>query len=169
MSKYFKHQEIVKKELESLLANDKVCEMKQYIQHGTITTFEHSLSVAVISHMIAKKYNLDVSIKELLTGAMLHDFFLYDWHDGRLRTEGIHGFSHPATALKNANTYFSLTDKEQNIIQSHMFPMTITKVPKCKEAAIVCIADKICATWETVNGFYKKVFFRKYLKKFTVS
>ena len=125
--------------------------MSEYIQHGTITTYIHCFNVAVISYVIATKFKIpNVCMQELLVGAMLHDFFLYDWHDGRKRPEGLHGFNHPTTALTNANKFFNLSRREQNIIQSHMFPMTITKVPKTREAVIVCIADKVCATQETI-------------------
>lgn len=44
----------------------------------------------------------------------------------------------------------------ENIIESHMFPLTITKIPKSKEAFIVSLADKICAVKENLNfNIYK--------------
>lgn len=142
---------VVKTQLKDLLSDGNVCQMREYIQHGTITTYIHCFNVAVMSYVIATKFKVpNICIQELLVGAMLHDFFLYDWHDGRKRPEGLHGFTHPTTALANANKFFKLSRKEQNIIQSHMFPMTITKVPRTREAIIVCIADKVCATQEII-------------------
>ena len=76
--------------------------------------------------------------------------------------------SHPAKALRNANKYFDLTEREANIISSHMFPLTLTKVPKCREAVIVCITDKICATKETTEGFKYKLLTRLSLVKSTI-
>ena len=45
----------------------------------------------------------------------------------------------------------------ENIIESHMFPLTITKIPKSKEAFIVSLADKICAVKENLNFNVYKV------------
>ena len=86
---------------------------------------------------------------EVVRGAFLHDFYLYDWHQnayiGRL-----HGLHHPAIALQNAMERYTLTRTERNIIESHMWPLTFFTVPKCREAFIVCIADKICSSYETI-------------------
>jgi len=123
--------------------------MKRYRQHGDISTFDHSLNVLKISYMIADKWNLsEDEIKNLIIGALLHDFYLYDWHDGRRRKEGIHAWSHPVVALKNANEYFDLNDHQCNIIRSHMYPTCFLHPPKCKEAWAVVLADKYCAISE---------------------
>lgn len=130
-----------------------VQKMKEFMQHGNISTYQHCMNVVTISYVIAKTlsgFGLEIDFVALLIGAFLHDFYLYDWHTGRLRREGIHGFSHPLVAKANADKYFDLTDKELNIIESHMFPLTITHVPKSKEAVIVGIADKYCAIKETL-------------------
>ena len=37
-----------------------------------------------------------------------------------------------------------------------MFPL-VPIPPRCKEAWIVCVADKYCALGETVSGWLKKV------------
>ena len=62
----------------------------------------------------------------------------------------MHGFSHPGSACLNARTYFQITKKEQNIIQSHMWPLTFRHLPTCREAIIVCFADKYCAVLESM-------------------
>lgn len=154
--------------LADYLANDKVLQMDNYIQHGDVSTYVHCFNVAVVSYLICMKFGIKVCITEMLIGALLHDFYLYDWHDGRLRPEGLHGFTHPAKALRNANKYFDLTEREANIISSHMFPLTLTKVPKCREAVIVGIADKICAIKETTEGFKYKLLTRLNLVKSTI-
>lgn len=149
--KYEKERNIVQKLLEDYLNDDSVLLMKNYMQHGDVSTYIHCFNVALMSYIICTKFNIKVCIMEMLIGAILHDFYLYDWHDGRIRKNGLHGFTHPTVALANANERFSLTKKEQNIIDSHMFPMTITKIPKSKEAIIVSIADKICAIKEYLH------------------
>ena len=65
-----------------ILANEKVQQMKQYVQHGDVSTYEHCLMVCLYAYMYAKKLKLKINIEALVKGALLHDFFLYDWHKG---------------------------------------------------------------------------------------
>lgn len=135
------------------LTDSKILEMNNYIQHGKITTYQHCINVMAISFTLSRFFRIfgvEVDTMTLLIGALLHDFYLYDWHDGRLRKEGLHGFSHPLVAKENAKRYFDVTPKVSNIIESHMFPMTINHPPKSKEALIVNLADKYCAVRETI-------------------
>jgi uncharacterized protein len=121
--------------------------MHNYIQHGAITTYDHCFSVALLSYQLNRKFHLRSNERQLIRGAFLHDYFLYDWH----HYEGnLHGFSHPETALLNAREDFMLTRKEENIIRSHMWPLTFWHYPQSREAVIVCIADKIVSTKETL-------------------
>ncbi len=132
-----------------LQKNENVSKMKDYPHHGTITVFDHSLNVVMTSLKIADRLSLNKEQKKnIIIGGMLHDFFLYNWHDGRVRKDGIHCWLHPKVALSNAKTYFDLNVSQQNIIRSHMFPATLLHPPMCKEAWIVSIADKICALKE---------------------
>lgn len=123
--------------------------MKQCIQHGDISVYEHCVRVAVMSLVIAELFKITVDRRSLIVGALLHDYFLYDWHekDGGHR---LHGFRHPAFALYNASKDFSLNRKERNIIARHMFPLTVLP-PRCLEAWIVCFVDKYCAFSETMG------------------
>ena len=92
----------------------------------------------------------------------MHDFYLYDWHLDRDTREGFHGFRHPKRALDNAMEHFDLDKKEANIISSHMWPLTFRKIPKNKEAFIVCMADKWCAVMETKESYVNKIKRLKY-------
>ena len=54
-------------------------------------------------------------------------------------------------ALKNAWALCgSLTPMEENIIVSHMWPLA-RKMPRYREALVVNLADKLCATAEVVG------------------
>ena len=128
--------------------------LKEYTQHGNISTYTHCLRVAKRSFDLARRLRIRIHEKEMLKGAMLHDYFLYDWHD---HGDKLHGYHHPHIALKNAKRDFGLTEREQNIIKSHMWPLTLTHVPKCREAVLVCIADKICSIEETIKKDGRKL------------
>ena len=121
---------------------------RRYYQHGVTTIFQHSINVACVSCKIAEKYHLDVDYYALIRGALLHDYFLYDWNV-KDRSHRFHGFTHPRRALENADKEFQLTETERNMIYCHMFPLTPIP-PSTQEAWIVCIADKICALSETM-------------------
>ena len=135
------------------LVNDiNIKKMKDYIQHGTTNTYTHVINVAKLSFIINKKLNLNCDEKSMITGAMLHDFYLYDWHEKdeeRDEKYGLHGFSHPEISLMNAKKYFNINENVENIIRNHMWPLTIAHIPKTKEAWVVCIADKIVSLIET--------------------
>lgn len=133
-----------------ILANEKVQQMKQYVQHGDVSTYEHCLMVCLYAYMYAKRLKLKINIEALVKGALLHDFFLYDWHKGAFTRDGLHGFSHPVTAERNARNTFPLTVKERGIIINHMWPLTLTRLPRSKEAWLVCWADKYCSLKETL-------------------
>ena len=55
-------------------------EMHRFIQHGTVTTYEHCLRVARIAYWLNLRLHCRAREASLLRGAFLHDFYLYDWH-----------------------------------------------------------------------------------------
>ena len=120
---------------------------KQFIQHGNTSTYDHSLCVTYISLWLAERSRHKVDMKSITRGALLHDYFLYDWHE-KNEFHRLHGFTHPKRALDNAARDFDLNHIESDIIRKHMFPLTPVP-PKHIESSIVCIADKWCAICET--------------------
>jgi len=130
-----------------ILSHELVLSMDTYIQHSNISCLEHSLTVSILSYKICK--HLGCEYQSAARGGLLHDFFLYDWHIGK-PYRGLHGFKHPGIALQNANKHFILNLVEKDIIQNHMWPMTITP-PKYKESYIVSVIDKICSVLEILN------------------
>ena len=90
--------------------------------------------------------------RDIIRGALLHDYFLYDWHHHTHKKgwKNLHGFTHPETALNNARKEYHLSPREQDIIKKHMWPLTVVP-PRCREAWIVTAADKYCSLLETVG------------------
>ena len=136
--------------LSKLRDDKKVLEMKKYIQHGSISTYDHVESVTRVSYWMNRRFHLGANEKRLVIGAFLHDFYLYDWHE-KSDWHKWHGFSHPFRAAGNAHRIFHIGKRERQIIESHMWPLTLRHVPETREAAIVCIADKCCSFYETVR------------------
>lgn len=124
---------------------------REHIQHGTVTVNAHCINVAKHSLMLADKLKVRINQRELIRGALLHDYFLYDWHDkDHINPLRLHGFFHPGRALQNATRDFELTDREKDIIRKHMWPMTVIP-PMCREAWIVTAADKWVSLLETLR------------------
>ena len=122
---------------------------REHLQHGRASVFQHSLSVALMCLKLSRGLRLRVDERALVRGALLHDYFLYDWHvkDASHRW---HGFRHPAMALRNAERDFALGPIERDMIAHHMFPL-VPKLPRCRESVLLCIADKLCALRETLR------------------
>lgn len=127
------------------------------MQHGDISVMDHSISVTCLSVRLAKLTHLKFDYQALVRGALLHDYFLYDWHEPGNR---LHGYRHADKALQNAAEDFSLTPTEAYMISRHMFPLNL-RPPRSREGVILCIADKVCAVKETVS----KPFYSKTVKK----
>ena len=127
-----------------LLTTQQVASMRQWRHHFSVTTYDHSLFVSYMAFRLARRWNCDHRMAARM--GLLHDLYLYDSHDPSAHP-GNQCFDHPVAALKNARDLLPLTDKEANIIVSHMWPLAKT-MPRSREALIVNLADKVCATLE---------------------
>ena len=150
---------IFKSYLEGIMQKKKYLKMNRYIQHGNTSCLLHSIAVSYYSFRLAKFLRLNVHEKELIRGALLHDYFLYDWHAKYkpTRNVGLHGRIHPKIALFNARKDYNVNELEADIIARHMFPLTFTP-PKYKESIIVCLVDKVLSTYEVFSkNAYAKI------------
>ena len=125
---------------------------KEYIQHGRFSVYAHSFLVASLCVYIAERLSLRHDTRSLVRGALLHDYFLYDWHTPD-KSHRLHAFSHAGRGLENARRDFRLNRIERNMIRSHMFPLN-KSVPKYRESIILCAADKLCAVAETLRALF---------------
>lgn len=142
-------QRLLADTIRELAMQGRFYEEKEAMQHGSTTIYRHSVHVAYVSLFLMEKWQLPMDEASLVKGALLHDYFLYDWHENDA-SHRLHGFRHPGTALRNAMRDYNLNQREQNMIAQHMFPLTPIP-PQCWEAWLVCLADKWCATEETLR------------------
>lgn len=161
-----KIRESLRKHGQEILYSHSFIKSNGFIQHGDMSVYEHSINVAERALRINRFLHAKCNERELVRGALLHDYFLYDWHiDGKDKGNihpKLHGFYHPGTALKNASRDFVLTEREKDIIKKHMWPLTIIP-PLCREAWIVTLADKYCSTMETF-GLHKAKVKNRYIE-----
>ena len=132
-----------------ILSSEGMQSEKNYRQHGDVSCYDHSLAVALLSVRLASLLRIKLDMRSLIRGALLHDYFLYDWHEAD-KNHRFHGFIHAGRALRNAERDFSLTAIERDIIVKHMFPLN-PRPPRYRESLIVIAADRICAFREILS------------------
>lgn len=141
-----------------ILESDNFKQMKEYRHHGSISTYKHSITVAFLVYKHYKDKNTKYDLKDIVRGAILHDYYLYDWHH---TGEGhrLHGFRHPYFAYKNAKKEYEISYVMKDIIIHHMFPLVIIP-PKTKPGWVVSYYDKVASRHD-----YKRHKMAKRLKR----
>ena len=134
-------------EIRGIIAHPSFIKMKDFRHHGNIDCRFHTLRVAEKAYDMAEYFKAD--IVSTVRGALLHDFYLYDWHEG---CPPFHGFRHPFYALKEASKIFSLNNIERDCIKKHMFPLT-PQPPVYIESWIVSFSDKFHAFRDYIVQF----------------
>ena len=125
-----------------------VLRMKLYPHHGTSSCYKHCMNVGYYNYQLCRILHLDA--RSAARGGMLHDMFLYDWHEHTKKTgDHFHGMTHPKEALRNASRSFELNEIERDIVLTHMWPVTFLTFPRTKEGWITTITDKYCGSCET--------------------
>lgn len=122
------------------------------IKHHNTTRLDHSIKVSYYSYKIAKSLQLDY--EDVARGGLLHDFYTDKISECSKVKDKIKLFStqHPKDAVNNAQTHFNLSDKEINIIETHMFPVDY-RIPKYAESWIVSLVDKVLSLGEFSKKF----------------
>lgn len=141
----------IKEAADDILQSENFRATRGHIQHGNVTVNNHCMNVAKYSIALSEKLHISCRQRELIRGALLHDYFLYDWHSREhVPLYKLHGFYHPGIALRNASKEYNLSPVEKEIIKKHMWPLTVVP-PTCREAWIVTSADKWCSLMETLH------------------
>lgn len=141
--------------INNILKNEEFNKIK-YIKHHNTNRLDHSMKVSYYSYKIAKSLKLDY--EDVARGGLLHDFYTDKISECKKIKEKIKLFSikHPKDAVNNATTYFNLSEKEINIIETHMFPVDY-KIPKYAESWIVSLVDKVLSFGEFSKKFSYKL------------
>lgn len=138
-----------------LLASPQVQAMRGIRHHPGVSCYEHSVFVSYTAFRLAGKWGCDR--RAAARGGLLHDLYLYD---PKSLPSYRQCFAHPIAALRNATALCGgLEPAEADAIRAHMWPMA-RHMPHCREAAAVCLADKLCATAE-VLGFWRSARLRR--------
>ena len=77
----------------------------------------------------------------------MHDFFTLNDINKDSTKMKLFLKKHPSIALENSIHYFNVNHVEEDIIISHMYPITKEK-PISREAKVVCISDKLISVYE---------------------
>ncbi|MDD3218768.1 MAG: phosphohydrolase [Lachnospiraceae bacterium] len=138
--------------IRDILHHPAVQQMRIYMQHSGTNCYEHCLHVAYFNYRICRRLHLDA--RSAARAAMVHDLFLYDWRTHKFQTgDATHAFTHPRTAYNNAKRYFDFSEKEEEIITKHMWPVTIVP-PKHPETYVIVFTDKFCGFCEFLDYYF---------------
>lgn len=121
------------------------------IRHHGITRLNHCMRVAYYSYLITKFLRLNYV--EVTEAALLHDFFTDELESKNMIVSLIR---HPYIALDNSKKYFNLSMIQEDIIKTHMFPVSLVP-PKYIESWIVDVIDDICAIYERFYSTRKEL------------
>ena len=129
--------------INEILKNEEFQKRKNFMHHGNLSVYDHSLAVSKLSYTLAKRLKKDY--KSAAIGGLLHDFYVNPWKEIKEKQKLLkkHGFNHALDAKNNAKLYFPnlLNKKVENIIERHMFPLNVIP-PKYIESWIVTFVDK---------------------------
>lgn len=145
-----KEEQLLQTYLDGLHLHPEVLKMKNFIQHGKTSTYDHVMDVTRTAFYLARRLPFSFHEKSVVRGAMLHDFYLYDWHVRDPERKRFHGLHHHKTAHKNAMKHFRLSPVEEDIILTHMWPLTL-KLPRYRESYLVTLADKWVSVKDTLT------------------
>lgn len=135
-----------------VLQSELFAQAEQQTHHKCTTVALHSMRVAVVSIVLARLFS-GIDMNCLVTAALAHDFgILNRWQV----FSGKHDccYRHPIRTREILEREYPDTDeKTMQAVESHMWPLAYT-MPHSKEAAILCIADKLAACYDMIYGLW---------------
>ncbi|MBR4671861.1 MAG: phosphohydrolase [Bacilli bacterium] len=140
--------------VEDILDHEEFQKTKDINHHG-LNRYDHSIRVSYCSYKLAKL--LHIGYEEVARAGLLHDFFLVNNKEMSAKEKINTLVNHPKYAKAYSEKYFTLTDKEKDIITSHMFPIALT-VPKYAESWIVNLVDDYITIREQLHVKKRQLF-----------
>lgn len=121
--------------VEDIINDQNFIKLRKERHHGSTNRYDHLIRVGIKVYKHTKRFNLDYITAT--KAAVLHDYFFEK--DFKNKKDSLH--NHPKLAAKRAHKYFNLNEKGQDMIKTHMFPVTLT-VPNSLEGVILSLMDK---------------------------
>ncbi len=128
--------------IKDIIENSSFRELDSEMHHG-ISRFQHSYRVAWGVYKLTKK--LHFQYQEATRAALLHDFYFNYQLEENGDVKNL--VEHPSMAVLNASKYYDLSERQKNMIESHMFPLCKV-MPKYKESFCITLVDKLVAIYE---------------------
>ena len=122
--------------------------LKDITHHISTTRYQHCVNVSYYGFIICRKLRLDA--RSAARAGLMHDMFYYDrreFNSAREKGQLRHSAKHSFIASENAALITDISDKEKDMIEKHMWPMTRPR-PSYKETYIITFVDKYCAVLE---------------------
>ena len=133
-------------------------EMKQAFRqkhHRRITVGEHTFRVLISSLIVCyilEWFNIKINIHAVVVAALCHDLGMLGRYD-KFSSPIECSTQHPKDSVKVAKKLVpNISHKTENIIESHMWPITITNKPNSVEGVIVSVTDKYNAVKDLIRG-----------------
>lgn len=134
-----------------IMNNEEFSKLSNIPHHGG-TRLDHSIRVSYISYKVSKFLKLDYI--QTARAGLLHDFYFERTKDFKQVKDKVKLYTvgHPLDALENADKHFILSDKEKDIIRTHMFPIDF-RIPKYLEGWVVNLVDTGVSLFEFTKKF----------------
>jgi uncharacterized protein len=132
---------------EDLLTTPEVTALSDY-RHHKMNRRQHALNVSWYAFRLARRLHMDAAA--VARSGLLHDLYYYNFRDANVG-KNEHIYAHPQLALANARRVCALSDKEEDIILNHMWPMCPERRPHYKETYLVSCIDKCCCLLELAS------------------
>ncbi len=134
--------------IDDIIDTPELEKLKSITHHISTTRFQHCLNVSYYCYKVCNALHLDA--RSAARAGLLHDLFYYDrkaYNSHKTKGQPSHSRKHSDIALHNAELLTDISPKERDIIQKHMFPLTLS-LPKYTETYIITFVDKYCAILE---------------------
>ena len=131
-----------------IIDSDELEKLKLIRHHISTTRFQHCVNVSYYSYILCRKFRLNA--RAAARAGLLHDLFFYDrkaYNSAREKGQPHHSRMHSRIAVKNASELTDISVLERDMIEKHMWPVTLS-LPKYKETYIITVIDKYCAVLE---------------------